>query len=80
MRDKSKIPPEMTLDESENHPIEPDDQSLFGTRRPRPMGVGRHLLVVLLCFLAALGLAVFYAEAPIEGGANSAEQPTSPPP
>ena len=80
MRDKSKIPPEMTLDEGKNHPIDPDDQSLFGTRRPRPMGVGRHLMVVLLCFLAALGLAVYYAEVPIEGPDAPADKATSPQP
>ena len=78
-QEKRDIPPEMTLDESQKHPIEPEDQSLFGTQRPRPMGVGRHLLVVLLCFLAALGLAIYYAESPIEtkGGTQS---PTAPPP
>lgn len=62
MTTKPSVPPEMTLEESDRHVIEPEDQSLFGTRRPRPMSVGRHLLVVLVCFLLALGVAIFYAE------------------
>lgn len=65
----------MSLDESSRHPIDFEDQSLFGTRRPRPLGVGRHLLVVLCCFLMALGLAIFYAEG--TPGATQDAQPAS---
>ena len=70
----------MTLDESSRHPIEPDDQSLFGTRRPRPLGVGRHLLVVICCFLMALGLAIFYAEGTPGATQKFQPSPTSQPP
>ena len=59
---RQNIPPEMTLEEGHTHSGGPEDQSLFGTRRPRPASVGRHLLVVLLCFLSALGMAIYYAE------------------
>ena len=56
------IPPELTLDEGKTHPIDPEDQSMFGTRRPRPASVGSHLLVVLVCFLMALAMAIYFAE------------------
>ena len=56
------IPPELTLEESKTHPIDPEDQSMFGTRRPRPASVGSHLLVVLVCFLMALAMAIYFAE------------------
>jgi hypothetical protein len=38
------------------------ERSLFGTRVPRPIGVGRHLVVVLIVSAVALGLAVVFAE------------------
>jgi hypothetical protein len=38
------------------------EESLFGTRLPRPTGVGRHLIVVAVVFIAALALAVAFAE------------------
>jgi hypothetical protein len=38
------------------------ERSLFGTRVPRPIGVGRHLVVVLVVSAVALGLAVLFAE------------------
>ena len=59
---RRNIPPEMTLDEGKTHPVDPEDQSMFGTRRPRPASVGRHLLVVFVCFLMALGMAIYFAE------------------
>jgi hypothetical protein len=44
------------------------ERSMFGTRLPRPTGVGRHLFVVLVVSALALGLAIYFAES---GGAAS---------
>lgn len=38
------------------------ERSMFGTRLPRPTGVGRHLIVVALVFGLALGIAIYFAE------------------
>lgn len=38
------------------------ERSMFGTRLPRPTGVGRHLFVVLVVSALALGLAIYFAE------------------
>ena len=38
------------------------ERSVFGTRLPRPTGVGRHLFVVIVLSLVALGIAIFFAE------------------
>jgi hypothetical protein len=38
------------------------ERSMFGTRLPRPTGVGRHLFLVLLVSAVALGFAIYYAE------------------
>jgi hypothetical protein len=38
------------------------ERSMFGTRLPRPTGVGRHLVIVLVVFVVALGLAIAFAE------------------
>jgi hypothetical protein len=38
------------------------ERSVFGTRLPRPTGVGRHLLVVILLSIVALVIAVVFAE------------------
>lgn len=38
------------------------ERSVFGTRLPRPTGVGRHLLVVLVVAILALAIAVGFAE------------------
>jgi hypothetical protein len=38
------------------------ERSVFGTRLPRPTGVGRHLIVVLVVSLVALGTVVLFAE------------------
>ncbi len=35
---------------------------MFGTRLPRPTGVGRHLVVVALVSAVALGIAIYFAE------------------
>lgn len=42
------------------------ERSLFGTRLPRPVGVGRHLLVVIVLSLVALAIAILFAERPSE--------------
>lgn len=38
------------------------ERSVFGTRLPRPVGVGRHLLVVFVVVIGALFVAVFFSE------------------
>ena len=38
------------------------EASVFRTQMPRPVGVGRHLVVVLISFAIALALAIFFAE------------------
>lgn len=38
------------------------ERSVFGTRLPRPVGVGRHLLVVIVLSLVALALTIAFAE------------------
>ena len=47
------------------------ERSVFGTRLPRPTGVGRHLFVVIVLSLVALGIAIFFAER----GANEGPAP-----
>ncbi|MBM4282801.1 MAG: hypothetical protein FJ137_19305 [Deltaproteobacteria bacterium] len=50
------------------------ERSLFGTRLPRPTGVGRHLFVVLVVSALALGLAIYFAES---GGSPVTTTPTT---
>lgn len=38
------------------------ERSMFGTRLPRPTGVGRHLVVVAVVSAIALGIAIAFAE------------------
>ena len=38
------------------------ERSMFGTRLPRPTGVGRHLIVVMLVSGLAIGIAIWFAE------------------
>ncbi|HEY1101197.1 MAG TPA: hypothetical protein VGF99_19815 [Myxococcota bacterium] len=38
------------------------ERSMFGTRLPRPTGVGRHLVVVIVVSAVALGIAIYFAE------------------
>jgi hypothetical protein len=38
------------------------ERSMFGTRLPRPTGVGRHLVVVIIVSAIALGIAIYFAE------------------
>jgi hypothetical protein len=38
------------------------ERSMFGTRLPRPTGVGRHLIVVLLVSGIALAVVIWFAE------------------
>jgi hypothetical protein len=40
----------------------PAERSMFGTRLPRPTGVGRHLVVVLIVSAIALAIAIYFAE------------------
>ncbi|MCP4500802.1 MAG: hypothetical protein GY822_12645 [Deltaproteobacteria bacterium] len=42
------------------------ESSMFGTRSPRPEGAGRHLLVVLMVSVLALGVAILFAERDVE--------------
>lgn len=48
---------------------------MFGTRLPRPTGVGRHLVVVAVVSAVALGIAIYFAES---GGPPPAAPSTSP--
>ena len=45
------------------------ERSLFGTRLPRPTGVGRHLVVVIVVSAIALGIAIYFAESGAPSGA-----------
>jgi hypothetical protein len=38
------------------------ERSVFGTQLPRPIGVGRHLIVVVLLSVLALVFAIVFAE------------------
>lgn len=38
------------------------ERSMFGTRLPRPTGVGRHLVLVIVVSAIALGIAIYFAE------------------
>lgn len=38
------------------------ERSVFGTRLPRPTGVGKHLIVVFILSLVALAIAIGFAE------------------
>ncbi len=66
------IPPEM---QETGDQLVPAERSMFGTRLPRPTGVGRHLVVVLVVFVVALGIAIAFAES--RGSADGAP-PTAP--
>ena len=43
------------------------ERSVFGTRIPRPTGVGRHLIVVVGLSLVALVIAIVFAERGTDG-------------
>lgn len=62
------------------HLVTPE-RSVFGTRLPRPTGVGRHLTVVILMALIALAVAIGFAERSpdAEAAAGSTERFTRPP-
>jgi hypothetical protein len=54
------------------------ERSLFGTRLPRPTGVGRHLVVVIVVSAIALGIAIYFAESgppPATGSAPAVARP-----
>lgn len=38
------------------------ERSVFGTRLPRPTGVGRHLIIVVVVSMVALAIAIGFAE------------------
>lgn len=38
------------------------ERSVFGTRLPRPTGVGRHLIIVVVVSVVALFIAIAFAE------------------
>ncbi len=48
------------------------ERSMFGTRLPRPTGVGRHLVLVIAVSAVALAIAIYFAE--------SGAPPSYPPP
>jgi hypothetical protein len=49
------------------------ERSMFGTRLPRPTGVGRHLVVVIIVSVVALALAIVFAER------STSQTPPAPP-
>jgi hypothetical protein len=49
------------------------ERSMFGTRLPRPTGVGRHLVLVIVVSAVALGIAIYFAES---GAPPAAAAPT----
>jgi hypothetical protein len=51
-----------TNDPLQNDQLVPAERSMFGTRLPRPTGVGRHLIVVIIVSAVALGIAIYFAE------------------
>ena len=53
------------------------ERSMFGTRLPRPTGVGRHLILVIVVSAVALGIAIYFAES---GAPPPATTPAAPPP
>ena len=55
------IPPEFEDDGAADQMVTAE-RSMFGTRLPRPTGVGRHLIVVILVSAIALGIAIAFAE------------------
>jgi hypothetical protein len=61
-------------------PQDPDqmvtaERSMFGTRLPRPTGVGRHLIVVLVVSVIALAVVIWFAE---RAAAPAPETPVRP--
>ena len=54
------------------------ERSVFGTRLPRPTGVGRHLIVVLILAMVALVIAIGFAERETsnEPGASAPRAPS----
>lgn len=42
------------------------ERSMFGTRLPRPTGVGRHLVIVIVVCAVTLGIAIWFAERPTD--------------
>jgi hypothetical protein len=52
------------------------ERSMFGTRLPRPTGVGSHLIVVGLIFALALGIAIYFAER--DPGGTTSQPPPAP--
>lgn len=67
MADPSQLPDDVSGGALSDRLVTPE-RSVFGTRLPRPTGVGRHLLVVLLLSLVALGIAILFAERDAEQG------------
>lgn len=52
----------MTQNDPMHDQLVPAERSMFGTRLPRPTGVGRHLVVVLIVSAVALAIAIYFAE------------------
>jgi hypothetical protein len=52
----------MSSHDPDHDQLVPAERSMFGTRLPRPTGVGRHLIVVVVVSAVALALAIYFAE------------------
>jgi hypothetical protein len=51
------------------------ERSMFGTRLPRPTGVGRHLVLVIVVSAVALGIAIYFAESGAPAAAPASGSP-----
>jgi len=51
------------------------ERSMFGTRLPRPTGVGRHLVLVIVVSAVALGIAIYFAESGTPASAPASGSP-----
>jgi hypothetical protein len=53
------------------------ERSVFGTRLPRPTGVGRHLVIVIVVSAVALAIAIGFAERDVSAPKASAPESTT---
>ena len=49
------------------------ERSVFGTQLPRPVGVGKHLIVVVLLSVLALAMAIGFAQSQEVAAKNDGE-------
>lgn len=66
----------MSEDPLQDRMVTPE-RSVFGTRLPRPTGVGKHLIVVFILSLVALAIAIGFAERDTAEEAPAAATPAA---